>query len=73
MNHARQQRFRFIDFLLDHYGRLNRAALEDYFGISTQQVSLDINAYLDSAPTNAYYDMSEKAYIRGSEFKRVFP
>lgn len=32
MNYAVQQRLRFIDFLLYHYGRINRSVIMDYFG-----------------------------------------
>lgn len=73
VNHAAFQRLRFIDFLLDHYGTLNRRALEDYFGISTPQASLDVQAYLQAAPANAIYDRSRKTYCKAPAFVRQFP
>ena len=71
-NYAIEQRLRLVDFLLCHYGTLNRSALEDYFGISTPQASLDIRLYLQRAPNNATYDKTRKAYVRSSSFQRVW-
>lgn len=57
-NMAVLARWRFIDFLLDHYGTLNRSALVDYFGISLPQATHDIQGYLRHAPGNAEYSMT---------------
>jgi transcriptional antiterminator len=73
MNAAQAARLRFIDFLLDHYGTVNRAALEDYFGLSTPQVSLDIAEYQKAAPDNVFYDKSGRTYRRAPGFIRTFP
>lgn len=66
-------RLRFIDFLLEQYGTLNRSALCNYFGISIPQASKDIHAYLARAPGNMVYDTRAKMYLRADEFKRVWP
>lgn len=71
-NAAQLVRLRFIDFLLAHYGTLNRAAISDYFGLSTPQASSDIQAYLECAPDNVDYDPSAKLYRRSDAFKRTF-
>ena len=55
-NFALEQRLRFIDFLLDHYGRLNRGALVDYFGISVPQASIDIRTYQEHAGAEGWRD-----------------
>lgn len=68
-----QYRMRFIDFLLEHYGTVRRTQLTDYFGISAPQASLDIAAYIESAPGNMIYDMKAKIYRRTPEFERKFP
>jgi hypothetical protein len=73
LKYAQQQRLVFIDSMLDYYGTLNRSALMDYFAISTPQASRDIRDYLALAPGNAVYDKSAKAYVRGAEFKRLYP
>jgi hypothetical protein len=66
-------RMRFIEFLLEQYGTINRSALCKFFGISTPQASIDIQAYLALAPGNMVYDNSAKMYRRGDEFKSVWP
>jgi hypothetical protein len=71
--YALVQRLRLIDFLLHHYGTLNRQALTDYFAISTPQASKDVQAYLRLAPANAEYDKSAKTYRRTPAFKRLWP
>lgn len=73
LNYAVEQRLRLLDFLLDHYGTVNRAALMDYFGISVAQASNDIQTYLAIAPTNATYDASAKTYRSTQGFVRVWP
>lgn len=70
--YAVEKRLRLIDFLLHHYGTLNRQALMDYFGISMPQASRDIRDYLKIAPENATYDKSEKTYARSPRFARVW-
>lgn len=73
MRYAVEQRLRLIDFLLVHYGTLNRAALVDYFGVSVPQASVDISDYIALAPENLVYDKTAKTYLRTSNFKRVWP
>jgi hypothetical protein len=41
----------------------------DAFGVSTQQASIDLNAYIDQAKRNPVYDNSLRAYLRGKNFK----
>lgn len=72
VRYAIEQRLRFIDFLVAHYGSVNRAALVDYFGISLPQASHDIGDYMKIAAENIVYDKSVKTYIRGANFKRVY-
>jgi hypothetical protein len=72
MRALREQRLRMIDFLLAHYGTLNRIAIEDYFGIQSFQASRDIQEYLRMAPGNAAYDASAKCYRRCPGFVRHY-
>lgn len=72
-SYAVEQRLRLIDFLAFTYGYVNRAALIDYFGISGQQASLDLQCYLGEAPGNLHYNASVKAYQRADKFTRVYP
>lgn len=73
VNGAQLVRLRFIDMLLEHYGTFNRAIVMDYFGLSTPQVSLDIQAYLVLAPQNAYYNRSGRYYERTDNYVRALP
>ncbi|ARU02443.1 WYL domain protein [Yoonia vestfoldensis] len=41
----------------------------DAFGVSTQQASLDLNAYIEQAKRNLVYDKSLRTYLRGKHFK----
>ena len=70
--YAVEQRLRLIDFLLSHYGTLNRGAIMDFFGVSQAQAALDIRDYLLIAPANAFYDKSAKTYRKADGFARVW-
>lgn len=72
LKYAVEQRLRFVDFLVDHYGTINRGALIDYFGISMPCASNDIRDYISMAPNNLIYDKSAKAYMRAASFERVW-
>jgi hypothetical protein len=72
MKYAVEQRLRLIDFLLDHYGKVNRVALEDFYGISTPQASSDFSAYKELAPDNMTYDAGAKCYVKTPIFKRYW-
>lgn len=72
LQYAVEQRLRMIDFLVAHYGTVNRSALEDYYGISTPQASLDLKRYMEMAPNNIRYDGSQKTYICKPTFQRIW-
>lgn len=67
-----RQRLEFIDFRLFWYGRFNRRALMDTFGISPQQASADIRVYQERAANNLSYDTVQKAYFRTGTFVPEF-
>lgn len=70
---ALQVRLRFIDFLLDRFGMLNRDDIMDYFAISRPQASHDIAAYQALADGNLHYDTTDKCYRRSATYTRRFP
>lgn len=72
-SHAIESRLRFVDFLVAQYGYIRRSALCDFFGISLPQASSDIGDYLTLAPGNLVYDAQGKSYVKGPNFKRVWP
>lgn len=57
------QKFEFIEWRAYWVGRVNRSDLEERFGVSTAQASLDLRAYVEAAPENIEYDKNEKAYL----------
>lgn len=69
---GQERRLEFIDWRLQWDGRINRADLTAFFGISVPQASLDIAKYLEMAPTNAVYDRSAKVYLAGPDFQPYF-
>jgi len=72
MNYAVQQRMRLIDFLLFHYGQINRRIIMDYFGIGEAAATRDIKAYKEVAPDNIEYSGADKVYKRTLKFERVY-
>jgi hypothetical protein len=69
---SQERRIEFIDFRLRWDGRLNRADLTDFFGISVPQASLDIARYSELAPANMEYDRSSRVYLAGRRFQALF-
>lgn len=69
LNWSVERRYEFIEFRLFWQGRINRGDLMEAFGVSTQQASLDLNAYIDQAKRNLVYDKSLRTYLRGKHFK----
>lgn len=65
-----RSRLEFIEFRLGWYGKLVRNDLRKHFGISAPQASTDVERYESIAPGNLRYDTAQKAFLRGTEFKR---
>ncbi len=64
------RRLEFVEWKLFWDGRLNRNDLEEKFGISTPQASVDLRHYRDVAPGNIEYNSTEKTYLAA---KGIFP
>ena len=69
LNWGVERRYEFIEFRLFWQGRINRGDLMDAFGVSTQQASLDLNAYIEQGKRNLLYDKRLRTYLRGKHFK----
>jgi hypothetical protein len=67
-----KSRFELIEWKAYWMGRVNRGDLEEAFGVSTPQASLDLRAYDAAAPGNITYNSTEKAYIPTSTFEPKF-
>lgn len=66
------KRFEFIEWRAFWVGRVNRSDLEERFGVSTPQASVDLRVYQEAAPNNIEYDATEKAYVTKDTFKPEF-
>lgn len=72
INWSQERRLQFIDFRLRWEGRINRADLTEFFGLSIPQASLDISKYSELAPDNLTYDRSSKTYVATSQFCALY-
>lgn len=72
ISYALEQRYRFIDFLLDHYGFVNRSVLMDYFGLTVCTASADLAGYSRLAPGQMAYNVSTKRYEKTPTFNRYY-
>jgi WYL domain len=67
-----KSRFELIEWRAYWMGRVNRGDLEEAFGVSTPQASVDLRAYDAAAPGNITYDSTEKAYVPTPAFAPKF-
>ena len=65
-------RLEFIEWRLFWEGRLNRKDLEDRFGISTPQASVDLRHYRELAAANIEYDATQKRFVASKDMKPRF-
>lgn len=72
MNYAVEQRLRMIDFLLNQYGKVNRKALMEYFGIGEASATRDFRLYEKKHPNNSVYDSSSKFYVKAPLFRKAY-
>lgn len=66
------RRLAFIDFRLYWERRINRSDLIEFFGISLQQASADLQEYIRLTPSHVEYDKSAKTYLATGEFAPKF-
>jgi len=64
-----RRRYEFIEFQLMWEGTVGRKLLQQQFGISPQQATIDLTSYLDMAPKNMSYDPRQRTYVAGSAFR----
>lgn len=72
LKYAVEQRIRFIDFIVNVYGYINRDTVSDYFGTSIPQTTADLKVYMKLAPKNVIYDRSRKSYLKLHTFDKLF-
>ena len=65
-------RLEFIEWRLFWEGYINRSDLEERFGISTPQASVDLRRYKELAGTNIEYNATQKRYVASKDMKSRF-
>lgn len=65
-------RLEFIEWRLFWEGHLNRSDLENQFGISTPQASVDLRNYRKLAGANIEYDATRKQFVAPKDMKPHF-
>ncbi|MDF1670196.1 MAG: WYL domain-containing protein [Roseovarius sp.] len=65
-------RFEFIEWRLFWEGHLNRSDLEDHFGVSTPQASVDLRNYREAAGENIEYNATEKRFVASKSMNPRF-
>jgi hypothetical protein len=66
------RRFEFMEWKLFWEGRLNRRDIEEMFGVSTPQASVDLRNYRDTAGGNIIYDATEKGFLPSPDMRPQF-
>lgn len=69
---TQNRRFEFIEWKLFWEGALNRSDVEEAFGISTPQASVDLRHYREIAGSNIDYDATTKAFRPTADIKPSF-
>jgi hypothetical protein len=69
---TQNRRFEFIEWKLFWEGALNRSDVEETFGISTPQASVDLRRYREIASNNIEYDATTKAFRPAPDIKPSF-
>ena len=65
-------RLEFIEWRLFWEGHINRSDLEERFGISTPQASVDLRHYKELAGANIEYNATQKRYVASEDLKPHF-
>ena len=66
-------RLQFIEWRLFWEGHINRSDLEQRFGVSTPQASVDLRHYKELAGENIEYDATQKRYVASKDMRPRLP
>ena len=65
-------RLQFIEWRLFWEGHINRSDLEERFGVSTPQASVDLRHYKELAGANIEYNATQKRYVASKNMRPQF-
>jgi hypothetical protein len=72
MTYAMEQRMRFIDFQLFHYGNVGRPQIIDFFAVNSATATRDFALYDDLFPGNARLCTITKRWVPTANYKRMY-
>ncbi len=72
LTYAQRERLAYLDFCLNYFGSISRAALMEHFGTSLAAATRDFAAYKALAPENLVLRHDNKVYERRPLFKSLF-
>lgn len=64
--------YKFIDAYVDLNGSINIHVLTEHFHVHRSRASELIKGYLEVKPSNLRYSLSERTYLKGLSFERVY-
>lgn len=73
LTYAMEQRMRFIDFQLFHYGKITRRHLIDFFGVTSATATRDFALFDELYPGQARLCNVTKHWGPTSQYSRIFP
>lgn len=73
LTYAMEQRMRFIDFQLFHYGHITRRHLIDFFGVTSATATRDFTLFHELYPGQARLCHVTKLYVPTKQYQRIFP
>ena len=73
LTYAMEQRMRFIDYLLFHYGNLTRKHIIDFFGVTSATATRDFALFNELYPGQLRLNSITKHYVPTPKYTRIFP
>lgn len=73
LTYAMEQRMRFIDFVLFHFGHITRKHLIEFFGVTSATATRDFALFHELYPGMARLNHITKLYVPTKEYSRIFP
>jgi hypothetical protein len=73
LTYAMEQRMRFIDFQIFHYGHITRRHLIDFFGVTSATATRDFALFIELYPNQIKLHTLTKLYVPTKQYSRIFP
>lgn len=73
LTYAMEQRMRFIDYVLFHFGHITRRHLIDFFGVTSATATRDFALFIELYPGMIRLNHTTKLYVPTPQYRRIFP